>query len=339
MQLVYLDEAGVSNEAHEPFLVVAGVIVNPDRQWRDLEAHFAKLSKKYFKQHDGEPIVFHAKDIWHGSGPYPRDKWPLRKRVKLMHELADVPATFKLPIVMGYVNRMAARQWLKEHVPDAPEKNIRSMIHAHAFLNAIRRVENWMTENTNEVAMLIAEDAPDIKSYIHALHKLYTDRSLMDNLPDGAFLSQRIVDTVHFAKKNQSLLLQIADHCAFIMKRQLMKRPDAAKLFAKISPQIAWKPSPKQGIALKLRRSEFEIVTTSGSIIVGDSQELFAAFDSVVDGARSSLGKDILLPHLKTLREAQALVFAAREGRQYLRARPTLEQRMARLSHRRSDQK
>jgi len=76
MQLVYLDEAGISNEAQEPFLVVAGVIVNPDRRWRDLEAHFARLSKKYFPKHVGSPIVFHAKDIWHGHGFSPAQRGP-----------------------------------------------------------------------------------------------------------------------------------------------------------------------------------------------------------------------------------------------------------------------
>src|SRR5712692_5642963 len=107
MQLVYLDEAGISNAAQEPFLVVAGVIVNPDRRWRDLEAHFAKLSRKYFRKHDGPPIVFHAKDIWHGHGLFPRATWPLKKRLKLLGELAEIPALFGLPIVVGYENRAA----------------------------------------------------------------------------------------------------------------------------------------------------------------------------------------------------------------------------------------
>jgi hypothetical protein len=46
MRLVYLDEAGVSNLAHEPVLVVAGVIVNPDDKWKELEAYFRDLVEK-----------------------------------------------------------------------------------------------------------------------------------------------------------------------------------------------------------------------------------------------------------------------------------------------------
>jgi hypothetical protein len=195
-----------------------------------------------------------------------------------------------------------------------------------------------MLQNTNEVAMLIAEDAPDIKSHIHALHKLYTDRSFMD-LPPEAFQSKRIVDSVYFAKKDQSLLLQIADHCAFLMKRKLMRKADAQKLFAKIEPQIAWKPVASEYLATRIKLSELAPVTTSGSLLLGDSSDLLAAFDSVVEGAQSGLGKDNLLPHLRKLRAAQDQAFGTEAGRQYMRARPTLKRRAARLSDRTSNQK
>ena len=33
MRLVYLDEAGISNPVQEPFLVVAGIVVNADQDW------------------------------------------------------------------------------------------------------------------------------------------------------------------------------------------------------------------------------------------------------------------------------------------------------------------
>lgn len=284
MQLVYLDEAGISNEAQEPFLVVAGVIVNPDRRWRDLEAHFARLSQKYFRHHEGPPIVFHAKDIWHGHGLFPREKWPLKKRLRLLGELAEIPALFGLPIVVGYENRAAVRQWLLRERPDIPEKYIRVHTFAGAFFGAIRRVESWMIENTNEVALLIAEDTTEVKSHIQALHKLYTDRSFLD-LPESAFQSKRIVDAVHFAKKDEFLLLQIADHCAFFMKRRLMRRPDVEKLYAKIEPQIVLRSTAATGIVLRVKPSEFELVKTPGSLILGNSPELRAAFEAVVEGA------------------------------------------------------
>lgn len=46
VQLVYLDEAGISNRTHEPYLVVAGVIVNADKKWKELEQHLYALAEE-----------------------------------------------------------------------------------------------------------------------------------------------------------------------------------------------------------------------------------------------------------------------------------------------------
>jgi hypothetical protein len=37
VRLIYLDDAGLSNALHEPFVVIAGVMVDADRQWLKLE--------------------------------------------------------------------------------------------------------------------------------------------------------------------------------------------------------------------------------------------------------------------------------------------------------------
>ena len=38
VRLVYLDEAGISNPAHEPWLVVAGIVINADKQFKLIES-------------------------------------------------------------------------------------------------------------------------------------------------------------------------------------------------------------------------------------------------------------------------------------------------------------
>jgi hypothetical protein len=330
MQLVYLDEAGKSNEVQEPYLVVAGVIVNPDQKWRDIENYFMNLSKKCFPGHSGPPIVFHAMHIFHGTHLFDRKKWSFPRRIRLLEKLASVPKDFNLPLVMGYVRRAPVRKWLTENSPNMSAKNALAYMHAAAFFNAIRRVENWMFQNAkNEVAMLIAEDAPEIKDRIRALHRIYTDRSL-NMLPVGAFRSNRIVDAVHFAKKDQSLLLQIADHCAFIMKRKLMKRPELNKAFDMLAPQISWTPNSADGIALAVNRSDIEFITQPGSLTLGKSNELIAAFNSVASGTQSGLDKRNLLPHLRIIRAAQDQAFATTQGSAFLDRRPTLRQQLAR---------
>ena len=43
VRLIYLDEAGISNPAHEPFLVVAGILIHGDKQWKLIEGDLVNL--------------------------------------------------------------------------------------------------------------------------------------------------------------------------------------------------------------------------------------------------------------------------------------------------------
>jgi hypothetical protein len=47
----------------------------------------------------------------------------------------------------------------------------------------------------------------------------------------GALALTRIVDTVHFAEKGYSSPLQLADVCAFAIKRHLMKTPENDRFY------------------------------------------------------------------------------------------------------------
>ena len=77
VRLVYLDEAGTSNPKEEPFLVVAGVAVNADRQFKEVEACLDSVLRKHVSEPDG--IVFHTMELWHGTKQFHRDHFPLEK--------------------------------------------------------------------------------------------------------------------------------------------------------------------------------------------------------------------------------------------------------------------
>jgi hypothetical protein len=274
VQLVYLDEAGISNKMHEPYLVVAGVIVNADQKWKHLEQHFLALAEELtpdFVPYYGKQLIFHAKDIWHGTGLFDRKKWSLATRMKILEQLATIPNKFDLPIVLGYLNRDQFHAYCIEHQPRLSRNAIDLWAHGDAFLNSIKRVEKWMELNApDEVAMLIAEDRDRVKKIIDAIHSTYTDRSNA-KMRDGEvqiliepmrrtkelmlaepFRSQFIVDAIYFARKESSLLLQIADHCAFFAKRKLMKCPHISPLYEKIAPQIAFRPAKGSGIVARM---------------------------------------------------------------------------------------
>jgi hypothetical protein len=83
------------------------------------------------------------------------------------------------------------------------------------------------------------------------------------------------------------------------MKRKPTRKADVEKLYAKIAPQIVLRSEAATGIVMRVNPSEFELVKTPGSLTLGDSPELHAAFEAVVEGARSGLGKIICCPICK----------------------------------------
>jgi hypothetical protein len=53
----------------------------------------------------------------------------------------------------------------------------------------------------------------------------------------------RIVDTVHFAEKSHSSPLQVADACAFAIKRHLMAKPHSDRFYEPLKPRMIMRPS------------------------------------------------------------------------------------------------
>jgi hypothetical protein len=87
VRLIYLDEAGISNPAEEPLLVVAGVMINADLQFKQIEAHLDELLSKHVPEDQRETTVFHAMELFHGTKQFHRDRWPLQKRLEILDEL------------------------------------------------------------------------------------------------------------------------------------------------------------------------------------------------------------------------------------------------------------
>ena len=103
VRFAYLDEAGVSNPKQEPILVVAGVLVHADTKWKPLERRLRSLAQECVPAEHLADFRFHAKDLFHGSGFFPRDKWSMEDRFRVLEELATLPAEFDLPVVYGAV--------------------------------------------------------------------------------------------------------------------------------------------------------------------------------------------------------------------------------------------
>lgn len=255
VRLIYLDEAGVSNPKHEPFLVVAGVAVDADRQFKAIEAHLDALAEKHVPNRNKGYFAFHAMELLHGTKNFDRRNWPLQKRLEILDDLAAIPRQFDLPICWGATDRIAAPALLSSPVDPLLFEQI---IHSHAFFKFVIQIEVLMRATANdEVAVLIAEDRPIMRKMLKLAHAIFRGRApsdfqenmqkLLDDQDTKIFRIalplERIVETVHFAQKNESSLLQIADICAFSIKRQVQKAQHAEKLYDVLKAQILFTPS------------------------------------------------------------------------------------------------
>jgi hypothetical protein len=141
VRLVYVDEAGITNRRHEPFLIVAGVIVDADMKLVAIERHLTRLVDRHIPEQHRDGFVFHAMELFNGGGkvfvrPEPGDpnpEWPLERRLAIADDLAAIPRKFDLPLAFGIVERA---KWPQTFTPPAnfSEKDRTIGEHVTAFM-------------------------------------------------------------------------------------------------------------------------------------------------------------------------------------------------------------
>jgi hypothetical protein len=249
VRIAFLDEAGRSRQ--EPIIVVAGILIQGDRTYRKLVQRFDEIARQFLPEADQKGFVFHAKDIFHGAGRYfkDRDSWPMERRWPMLAALATLPREFGIPVVFGYLDkaeyrRVADRQLTAASRP-ADRANVTDIAeHMVAFAHAEIGIERQMHQfPRDEICMLIAEDTDRIKQAVKQVHAILRDP---DEIANSEFANMsglplvKIEDTPHFAAKADSRPLQLADTCAFLILRRLMRQENSQQFFEAIAPQLSW---------------------------------------------------------------------------------------------------
>ncbi len=231
VRFIYLDEAGTS--AKEPVSVVAGIILHADTQYGAAEDALHAVMQTVPSQYRSG-FHFHAKSVW--GDPRYRDGWSLAERTSFLKNVMSIPRKLKIPVVMGMVRRDAppipgVTEFMKEE----------QFHHMMAFSGCIRRADKYIREHAppSEIATIVAEDIPEMRSFLRdmlALDRIDGYAPIIDRAhlkmtkhedTTGIFRQEqalgvkRIRDTVHFASKDDSPLLQLADACAFAFRRFL----------------------------------------------------------------------------------------------------------------------
>jgi hypothetical protein len=190
MHLVYVDE--VKHQGRTQRYHWLGALAFPDSAIQAIDGFLSRLASEFF----GTALLdvsseFHARDIFHGKGPYKGR--PVRERVALYTSLLDVIAS------SGDVGRIAIRI--------EPEKMIASHYKAMAFMFLVEKVDAYMTQ-CRSIALLIADEDKELAGM--NVSSLSTYRASGTHYAFGKQI-RHIVDTVHHTRSHHSRLLQLAD--------------------------------------------------------------------------------------------------------------------------------
>lgn len=243
VRLAYLDEAGVSDLKNEPIYVVAGVCVHGDNQWKPLEDKIQSLIDHFIPEESRDEFVFHATELFSGGKFFDRENWSRTRRNEILEALCAIPKEFNLPVFIGYTNRIIYRNAINDvnYTPLEFQQAEHGMCLAFCEIG----IEQWLKQNApDENAMLIAEDTDRIKPHLKALHKFLKDgkriklNDYFNYYPELPLT--KIIDTVHFAAKNESKPLQLADLYAFFVKRELQLKQDSKPFFRALESQIVY---------------------------------------------------------------------------------------------------
>jgi Protein of unknown function (DUF3800) len=215
MRVAYVDETGHS--AKEKIAVVGGVLIEPDRQDGPLAAAISALRQDIPENLREEVRYFHATDLFYG-GKY-KHVWPEKDRWALLEKLLAIPRTLKIPLVLGSFVKPKDRE-IHNQFSDSV------IVHAIAFGQCLKAMDIFLRENCpSESTMVIAEDRDGAQKAIREIHKLFrNERKLEQILPPElrkGLPITRVKYPPSFADKDEEILLQIADACAWIWQRFL----------------------------------------------------------------------------------------------------------------------
>lgn len=230
MRFIFIDEAGTSKP--EPVTVVVGIIADADK---DL-----MVAEKMVKEVVGgvpesmrEKFVFHAAEIFNGKERY--ENWSMTDRLLVLEKMMRIPRKVGMAVTIsaGWRNKGAFPR-------DSPAKErigSEQADHLIAFSLCLAVSDRNIRKHggPTEVASVVAEDVPEMRKYLKRVPKILKEASTVlephllrrTSKDDKAgFLTQsgdlrveRIRNSILFVDKDEDPLVQVADACAFGIRR------------------------------------------------------------------------------------------------------------------------
>ena len=222
MQLIYIDEAGIS--AKEPVLVVVAVMVEADKKWKIVESAINDLFDKFVPAKFREGFIFHGTDIYSG-GKY-REDWSFPDRLDFFKRFMSLVIQMKIPLSISMIDR-------RNHPgsPNSGKLSSEKFEHIMAYMICVDRADRYLRNysKSHELGVVVVEDTPGMKKYFKMVHdrlkknpiEVSSDMLYPYSTESNGetFKISNIVDCPHFVDKTESPMIQLADALAFALRR------------------------------------------------------------------------------------------------------------------------
>lgn len=228
MRLIFMDEAGTS--ALEPVTVVVGIIVHADEHIMSAEAAVAEAIGSVPKQFS-EDFVFHATQVY-GDNNYKDGGWSLTDRLILLKTMMSIPQKLRMGLAISAVWRGAV-----DSSNNTLGLTASQVDHLQAFSYCIGIADRNIRRHADarEVASIVSEDVPEMRKFLKQIPSMlrynpfyFTQDMMRKTISDeevgyftqsGDLSVTRIRRSIHFVEKSDDPLVQVADACAYGLRR------------------------------------------------------------------------------------------------------------------------
>ncbi len=247
VRVLYLDESGIGKITNDPIVVVAGVVVHADTQWGPLASKLEKLLSEAVPLGVKRPQHLHAKDIFHGSGEFPRETWDQARRNQLLHAVGSLVGEYNLPVVWSAADRGTHA---RKHPDDTPAQQLGD-IYTICAVGCFMQAEAFMRQSHNdaEVCSIVMEQNHELQKGIPGMvAALKNPVEAFGELEPGwerIMPLRKLIDTPACQPKTASSILQLADYCAFAIKRVMQGSAGARRLTGPLAGNLLRYEDPK----------------------------------------------------------------------------------------------
>ena len=229
MYLVYMGESGNTgttlNDPNQPHHVYLGLMIHEDL-WEKINLEFSQVCHSYFGRSLGEPSApreLHGSEILQGRGFF--SSWPKARRVELIDDLLNILRRRETPAIISYVNKQefaAAKEadsgrqhWWRGPWEPAFSRFVFALDLYLDELNMTKMSPDEMARGdpvkVRDRAAIIADEAkPFDRQFMQQFLRTEID------IPTGS-----VVENVYFVRSQDSHCTQLADICAYFVRRHL----------------------------------------------------------------------------------------------------------------------